>query len=64
MDFGLARMTGGTLLTQEGTTMGTIAYMSPEQAQGKEVDHRTDIWSLGVVLYEMLHRAAALQGGA
>ena len=53
MDFGLARMTGGTLLTQEGTAMGTIAYMSPEQAQGKEVDHRTDIWSLGVVLYEM-----------
>jgi len=54
MDFGLARMTGGTLLTQEGTAMGTIAYMSPEQAQGKEVDHRTDIWSFGVVLYEML----------
>ncbi len=54
MDFGLARMTGGTLLTQEGTAMGTIAYMSPEQAQGEEVDHRTDIWSLGVVLYEIL----------
>jgi serine/threonine protein kinase/tetratricopeptide (TPR) repeat protein len=53
MDFGLARMTGGTLLTQEGTAMGTIAYMSPEQAQGEEVDHRTDIWSFGVVLYEM-----------
>jgi TolB-like protein/predicted Ser/Thr protein kinase len=53
MDFGLARMTGGTLITQEGTAMGTIAYMSPEQAKGEEVDHRTDIWSLGVVLYEM-----------
>ncbi len=53
MDFGLARMTGGTLITQEGKAMGTIAYMSPEQAQGEEVDHRTDIWSLGVVLYEM-----------
>ncbi len=53
MDFGLARMTGTTMLTQEGTTMGTIAYMSPEQARGEEVDHRTDIWSLGVVLYEM-----------
>jgi TolB-like protein/Tfp pilus assembly protein PilF/predicted Ser/Thr protein kinase len=53
MDFGLARMTGKTVLTQEGTAMGTIAYMSPEQAQGKEVDQRTDIWSLGVVLYEM-----------
>jgi TolB-like protein/predicted Ser/Thr protein kinase len=54
MDFGLARMTGTTLLTQEGAAMGTIAYMSPEQAMGKDVDHRTDIWSLGVVLYEML----------
>ena len=53
MDFGLARITGGTLITQEGMTMGTIAYMSPEQARGEEVDHRTDIWSLGVVLYEM-----------
>src|SRR5512139_539799 len=54
MDFGLARVRGGTLLTKEGMTMGTIAYMSPEQARGEEVDHRTDIWSLGVVLYEML----------
>ncbi len=53
MDFGLARMTGGTLLTKEGMTMGTIAYMSPEQARGEEIDHRTDIWSLGVVLYEI-----------
>jgi TolB-like protein/predicted Ser/Thr protein kinase len=53
MDFGLARMAGITMLTQEGTTMGTIAYISPEQARGEEIDHRTDIWSLGVVLYEM-----------
>jgi serine/threonine protein kinase/lipoprotein NlpI len=53
MDFGLARIAGTTLLTQKGTAMGTIAYMSPEQAQGREVDHRTDIWSFGVMLYEM-----------
>ena len=54
MDFGLARTAEQTLLTKDGTTMGTIAYMSPEQARGDEVDHRTDIWSFGVVLYEML----------
>ncbi|MBU1337616.1 MAG: protein kinase [Acidobacteria bacterium] len=53
MDFGLARVSGTTLMTQEGMTMGTIAYMSPEQARGEGVDHRTDIWSFGVVLYEM-----------
>jgi eukaryotic-like serine/threonine-protein kinase len=54
VDFGLAKLGGGTLLTKTGTTIGTVAYMSPEQAQGEKVDHRTDIWSLGVVLYEML----------
>jgi TolB-like protein/Tfp pilus assembly protein PilF/predicted Ser/Thr protein kinase len=62
MDFGLARMMGGTLLTKEGMTMGTIAYMSPEQARGEEVDHRTDIWSFGVVLYEMFSGQLPFKG--
>jgi serine/threonine-protein kinase len=62
MDFGLARVRGGTLVTKEGTTMGTIAYMSPEQARGDEVDHRTDIWSFGVVLYEMFSGRLPFEG--
>ena len=53
-DFGLAKLSGRTKVTKTGTTVGTAAYMSPEQAQGEDVDHRTDIWSLGVLLYEMV----------
>jgi len=54
VDFGLAKLVGQTRLTRTGATMGTVAYMSPEQTRGAEVDHRTDIWALGVVLYEMI----------
>lgn len=54
LDFGLAKLAGQTRITKTGTTVGTAAYMSPEQALGQDVDHRTDIWSLGVILYEML----------
>jgi serine/threonine protein kinase/Tol biopolymer transport system component len=67
LDFGLAKLTGGPssgvdpeaatralVVTDAGTVMGTVSYMSPEQSQGVEVDARTDVWSLGVVLYEML----------
>ena len=54
MDFGLAKLKGATKLTKTGSTLGTVAYMSPEQAQGEEVDQRSDIFSFGVVLYELL----------
>ena len=54
MDFGLAKLSWGVDLTKTATIMGTVAYMSPEQARGEKVDHRTDIWSLGAMLYEML----------
>ncbi len=54
VDFGVAKLAGTTRVTRDGTTVGTAAYMSPEQARGEEVDHRTDIWSLGAVLYEMI----------
>jgi serine/threonine protein kinase/tetratricopeptide (TPR) repeat protein len=54
MDFGIAKLAEKTEITKTATIMGTVAYMSPEQSMGEAVDHRTDIWSFGVMLYEML----------
>lgn len=54
LDFGLAAIQGGERLTRTGSTLGTVRYMSPEQVQGRVVDNRSDLFSLGVVLYEMI----------
>ena len=54
MDFGIAKLKDSTGMTRTGTSLGTLSYMAPEQAQGQAADERSDIWSLGVVLYELL----------
>jgi serine/threonine-protein kinase len=54
LDFGLAKLIGGLDLTKTGSTVGTAFYMAPEQIRGEEVDARADLWSLGVVFYQML----------
>lgn len=63
MDFGLAKLRGVSRLTKEGSTLGTVGYMSPEQALGHDVDHRSDLFSLGVVIYELLTGELPFKGG-
>lgn len=62
MDFGLAKLQGVSRLTREGNTVGTMGYMSPEQVQGFNVDHRTDIFSFGVLMYELISGQSPFKG--
>jgi serine/threonine protein kinase/WD40 repeat protein len=62
MDFGLAKLKGASRLTRVGSTVGTLGYMSPEQVRGEDSDHRTDIFSLGVILYEIIAGQSPFKG--
>jgi dienelactone hydrolase len=62
LDFGVAKLAGQTVLTRTGTTLGTVAYMAPEQVTGGVADERSDVWAVGVVLYEMLARTLPFRG--
>jgi eukaryotic-like serine/threonine-protein kinase len=62
LDFGLAKLRGSSPLTRVGMTLGTSGYMSPEQLLGEAVDHRTDLWAVGVVLYEMIAGTRPFRG--
>ncbi len=62
LDFGIAKLIGESRSTQDNLQIGTIAHISPEQIRGERLDHRTDIWSLGVVIYEMITRKLPFSG--
>ena len=62
LDFGIAKLAAEEQVTHPGASFGTIEYMSPEQALGERVDHRTDIWAMGVLLYEMLSGRLPFRG--
>jgi len=63
-DFGIAKDLDATALTDPGRTLGTAAYMAPEQIQGKDVSHQTDLYSLGIVLYQILTGSMPFTGGS